>query len=228
MENVLFPEQMNFIKIKNLRLLGLIHEDPQTLVAENIEFIANLYQDILTTLTSIGNLDDSRAVKNERKSKILLSDVLNLTDKVVNMTTPIDTLKISQRESLLQEIETLLRRIDNLKMDEITIPPQHIDRLHLHKSCLYEKQEEAEGEKRKLEHIERARAQESIKSATSSTLQKLQGFQNWLSWYKQQKIVLENIQHSQTKLTIIYQSLSNPKDKKFLKGVTSFEHQMNY
>ena len=76
--------------------------------------------------------------------------------------------------------------------------------------------------------MERARAQESIKSAPSSTLQKLQGFTNWLSWYKQQKIVLENIQHDQTKLTIIYQSLYNPEDKKLFKGVTSFEHQMSY
>ena len=114
-------------------------------------------------MTRRGSLEDNRSVKNERKSKIIIKDVDDLIIKIILHTSPTDNLKITTRKLLINEVDQLLRRIDTLKMDEIEIPAEKRKKLQLLKTLLVEKQDEAEADKRKAKHLEKARAQESIK-----------------------------------------------------------------
>ena len=164
-QEMTFTQQVNHIKEKSPLMLQISNPDAESLVPENIEGLSATYEDIIATLTKIGGLEDNRNVKNERKSKIITKDVDDLITKIIFHTSPTDNLKITTRKLLINEVDQLLRRIDILKMDEFEIPAEKREKLQLLKTVLVEKQDEAEADKRKAEHLEKARAQESIKSA---------------------------------------------------------------
>ena len=226
-DNIGFDQQM--LNIRNRNYLQ-IHQRRagEHLVPEQIVGLQEIYEDVLNTLTKVGQQEETKSVKASRKATVLEKDVSNLCLKVAEMTGPKDTLKISQRKCLIDEINQCVIRIDKCKLDNVSIDDFHRETLVHHKTHLMENQEEAESARRKEENLQKARAQESIKSAPTAKLQKLRGFINWLSWYRQAKISLEHVMHDQTKLAIIYNSLEDAEDKRYLRGMTCFENMMEY
>ena len=222
--NITFANQMLSVENQNYMML-LVYRNERDIIADNIDGISNVYENITRALSDVTNTKESSGDKNQRTLDVILTDINALVDKMANERT---TMRHGERQCLIEESNNILRRIDNAREMGVSIDISHKDRVTIMKSNLLGDQRQEEIENKKLESIEKARINESIKSAPPVNLQPLKGFQNWLSYYAQAKEVLSNISNEQTKATIVYRSLTSKEDKEHLKGVMSMSVIMKY
>ena len=225
--DIVFNDQITNVRRLNYRNLICTNE-AEHLIPENIAGLSAVYVDIVNTLTKVGSAGESQGAKNDKKAKIIITEVESIVEKVMKATSSDKITTSAARKCLIDEINNIMGKIDMLRLEEVAIDLSHKDRLNLHKTKLLEEQDIAEKEQRKVEALEKTRVQESIKAAPVTKLQKLKGFVNYLSWYRQAKVNLENIQQDTTRCSIVYNSLEDREDRNHLRGCTNFRNMMKY
>ena len=88
--------------------------------------------------------------------------------------------------------------------------------------------QEAETATRLEENEKKLKASQANNSAPKLVLMNSENYGSWVGWYLQLMEIVSFITSDQVKAQIVYDSLSNPEDKRFLLSVTQFSQHIRY
>ena len=192
---------------------------------ESVDTLSDTWRDINVILTKISSFKTSVEDRHCRGVTVLLADIKEVLDVIGLQRSSFD---VGIRQSYITEIDQLMKRLNVFRGDGIEVDTTLRTNLFEAKGRLLLDKQEAETATRLEENEKKLKASQANNSAPKLVLMKLENYGSWVGWYLQLMEIVSFITSTQVKAQIVYDSLSNPEDKRFLLGVTQFSQQIRY
>ena len=183
------------------------------------------WRDINVILTKISSLKTSAEDEHKKGVAVLLADVREALDTIGLQRSTFDA---GVRQSYISELDQLMKRLNVFRGDGVEVNVNLRRDLFEAKGRHLLDRQEAETAVRLDEQEKKLKASQANNAAPKLVLMKLENHSDWIGWYIQLSEITKYITSETIKAQIVYDSLTNPEDRRFLKGVTVFSQQVAY
>ena len=156
---------------------------------------------------------------------MLLGDIREALDSIALSRSTFDT---GVRQSYISELDALTKRLNIFRADGVVVDSTLRTNLFEAKGRLLLDKQLEETATRMEEADAKLKASQANNAAPKLTLMKLANNGDWIGWYLQLSEIVKYITSEQVKAKIVFDSLSDAEDRRFLKGVTEFSQQIAY
>ena len=217
-------ENQNFVDIRqtirNGDLLTVFcYTNTQLINPEAIDNLMETWRDINVILTKISSLKTSAEDEHKKGVAVLLADVREALDTIGLQRSTFDA---GVRQSYISELDQLMKRLNVFRADGVEVDGNLRRDLFEAKGRLLLDRQEAETAVRLDEQEKKLKASQANNAAPKLVLMKLENHSDWIGWYIQLSEITKYITSETIKAQIVYDSLTNQEDRRFLKGVTQF------
>ena len=212
--------------VRNSCLLTMFcYTNTQLINPEYIDNLSDTWRDINGILTKISSLKTSIEDQHQRGVTVLLGDIRDVLDTIGLSRSTFDA---GVRQSYIGELDQLMKRLNIFRADGVEVDNTMRTNLFEAKGRLLLDRQLEETATRLEETNAKLKASQANNAAPKLTLMKLANNSDWIGWYLQLSEIVKYITSEQVKAQIVFDSLSDGEDRRFLKGVTQFSQQIAY